>query len=124
MRWLLAIALAAPALAEDERATDVLALYNHFTVAQVIGESCAQPTLEEATAFTEKFRTLGDLAEREARRANPALPPGEFAKFAARHRHQLQSGVKRFLADHGCAHADAVALAAKYREFQAMDLPD
>jgi hypothetical protein len=113
------ILLTLPAKAEES----IFTLYDHYTVAQVVGELCARPTPEEAEAFVRQFEALGALTEAQASADNPSLTSADFAAFSAKHRHQLQSAAKRFLDDHGCEHTDAVALAAKYREFQTAPLP-
>lgn len=102
----------------------IFQIFDKFTIAQVIGESCGAPTLEDATAYMEKFRQVGTLAEAQAYRMNPSLAPGEFAEFSAKHRHALQSGVKRFLQDKGCGAEDAVALVQEYRTLLALDLSE
>lgn len=111
--------LAVPAQAEES----VFNLYDHYAVAQVVGELCTNPKPDESEAFARRFEALGALTEAQASADNPSLAPGDFAAFAAKHRHQIQSAAKRFLDDHGCGHADAVALAAKFREFQTAPLP-
>lgn len=115
------VLFAMPANAED---TSMFALYDHFALAQVVGETCTGPTLEEAQAYVDKFAALGDLAEAEAMAQNPDLTAMSFRQFSARRRHSLQASVSQFLATEGCNHAEAKALAAKYAEFQSMDLPN
>ena len=101
----------------------VYGLYDHFTIAQVVGEACTGPSPDEAQAFVDKFKALGDLAEAEALAENPDLTAQSFKQFSARRRHSLQASVSQFLAAEGCDHAEAKALAEKYAEFRVMDLP-
>ncbi|MFK7945703.1 MAG: hypothetical protein AB8B85_22725 [Paracoccaceae bacterium] len=102
----------------------IFGLYDHFAIAQVVGEACTGPSLEQATAFMDKFKALGELAEAEAITENPDLTEHSFQQFSARRRHSLQAGAQQFLATEGCDHAEAKALAAKYAEFREMELPE
>lgn len=104
--------------------SSIFGLYDHFTIAQVVGEACIGPTETEAEAFMAKFQALGEIAEAEALAANPDLTVQSFKQFSARRRHSLQASVSQFLAVEGCDHAEARALAAKYAEFRTMDLPE
>ena len=101
----------------------IFGLYDHFAIAQVVGEACTGPTETEALAFMAKFEELGALTETEALAANPDLTTQSFKQFSARRRHSLQASVSQFLSVEGCDHAEAKALAAKYAEFREMDLP-
>lgn len=101
----------------------VYGLYDHFAIAQVVGEACTGPSKAEAEAFMAKFEALGQLAQAEAMAENPDLTEQSFQQFSARRRHSLQASVHQFLAAEGCNHAEAQTLAAKYAEFRQMDLP-
>ncbi|MEM1300651.1 MAG: hypothetical protein AAGH68_15365 [Pseudomonadota bacterium] len=113
------VAMGTHANAEER---SVFGLYDHFTIAQVVGEACTGPTQDQATAFVAKFEALGALAEAEALATNPDLTVQSFKQFSARRRHSLQASVSEFLSVEGCNHAEAKALAAKYVEFRDMDL--
>lgn len=112
---------AGTASAED---ASVFELYDHFAIAQVVGEACTGPSADEATAFMAKFEALGDIAEVKALQDNPDLTAQSFKQFSARRRHSLQASASQFLATEGCDHAEAKALAARYAEFRDMALPD
>ena len=117
------LAIAAPAQAQAQDSS-VFGLYDHFAIAQVVGEACTGPSVDEATAFMAKFEAVGEIAELEAIAQNPDLTVQSFKQFSARRRQSLQASVTQFLAAEGCNHADAQALAAKYEEFREMKLPE
>lgn len=110
-------------LSASAQESSVYGLYDHFTIAQVVGEACTGPSQEEAQAFVDKFKALAEIAKAEAMAENPDLTEQSFEQFSARRRHSLQASVNQFLTTEGCDHAEAKALAAKYAEFQAMALP-
>ncbi len=121
---LIAATIVTPVLADESDPQWIFQMFDKFAIAQVIGESCSQPSPTESEAYAARFLQIGSLAERQAYVLNPKLAPGQFAEFSARHRHALQSGAKRFLEDHGCEAPDALAMIKDYRSFLAMDLPD
>lgn len=121
-RFAAILVLGAGTASADE--TSIFALYDHFAIAQVIGEACAGPTEAEAVAYMAKFEALGEIAEIHALSENPDLTAQSFKQFSARRRHSLQASAAQFLAAEGCDHAEAKALAAKYAEFRNMTLPE
>lgn len=117
----LAALIAAPAMAED---SSTFQLFDHFTIAQVVGESCAEQTEADKQSFAAKFEVLGGITQREALAANSDLDAKSFQQFSARRRHNMQASVVQFLETEGCGHEEAKALLVKYGEFLEMTLPE
>jgi hypothetical protein len=117
----IAALIATPAVAEE---SSNFQLFDHFAIAQVAGELCAERTEAEKLAYAEKFEALAGITERDALAANPDLTSQSFQQFTARRRHNLQASVFQFLEAETCNHAEAQALVAKYTEFLELPLPD
>lgn len=118
--FVLTALIAVPAGAEESS----FQLFDHFAIAQVAGEVCAERTEAEKAAFADKFEALAAITERDALEANADLDTKSFHQFSTRRRHNLQGSVFKFLDAEGCEHPEAKALVAKYSEFLELTLPE